>query len=474
MINSIVTVTAFFDINRENWAYLNRNAEYYLNSFKNMTFFTGKLIVFMDDRYIHTPFIKNYIDYLNKHNDTSKIFIFINKEWLYKHCDSWKKNYLSEKIMKSTEFTQLVEKRISMGVPETIYPEYNTINHSKIDFIKYAIDNSLIKENEFICWCDIGYYYSILHNNCDEFPYAELDLNKFNLQKMNFCIKNMIFNEDTNMFYTVVNSPEIFTGCFFAGNTESMLQYHKLYHISLDELYENNLSDDDQHIALRCYLKQPDLFHLSIFYNCWPQALTYFQINIQDKQEFIKHYLDKIQNGLFVEIGVCHGTTSDFILTHNKTCHLYCVDPYVSYDDYEDACANEVNDGLYLSTKTRLESKYPNRVTFIRKFSGNAITFVPDELDFVYIDGNHKYEFVINDLELWYYKLKKGGFIICDDAHDTDESLRDNEGNMFIQWNSISYGKYGVYHACKDFTKKYNIPYFKFNAHILIFKPVYI
>jgi SAM-dependent methyltransferase len=42
----------------------------------------------------------------------------------------------------------------------------------------------------------------------------------------------------------------------------------------------------------------------------------------------------------------------------------------------------------------------------------------PDSFfDWVYIHGNHSYEFVARDLELYFRKLKPGGFIVCDDYH---------------------------------------------------------
>jgi SAM-dependent methyltransferase len=123
---------------------------------------------------------------------------------------------------------------------------------------------------------------------------------------------------------------------------------------------------------------------------------------------------------------------------------------------------------------SKIKSNFGNRVEFIRKFSNEAIDFVENELDFVYIDANHKYKYVMNDLELWYNKLKSGGFIICDDACDVDELNRDENGDVFIEWGPLSYGKYGVLKACRDFTLSKGIPYFKFQNQILIFKSLHL
>jgi len=274
-INEITMVSAFYDIGRDNWNNSKRSAEYYIDSFIKMSDFylNQKIIVFMDDRYI--DYLLQKMEEKSKHN---KIFISINFEWLNNNCNSWKKNNLAIEIMNSKEYKNLLNERIKCGAPENNYPEYNTINHSKIDFIKYSIDNILLNENEFICWCDFGYFKSILHDNPNEFPKKYLDINKFNLNKLNFCLVNKIDETDSDMFYSLANAPEKFTGSFFAGSKELMLKLYELYHNCLDELYRNNLSDDDQHVYLRCYLKNNDLFELFLSSDKkWPQALSYFQ-----------------------------------------------------------------------------------------------------------------------------------------------------------------------------------------------------
>lgn len=478
-INNIVYVTAFFDIGREKWKNLSRTVDYYFNSFKNfLTNVKNKnIIAFIDDRYIDSEIIKNYSDNSTyENNDTNVRFIPINLDWLKLHCQSWQKNDIFEKIMNSDEYKNNLKYRINNGngVPENIYPEYNTINHAKIDFINYTIVNNLVTQKELICWIDFGYYTSILHNSFKEFPYAELDLNKFNLNKLNFYLRNKISSNDLNIEYTLKNAPEIFTGSFFAGNLDVMKELHKLYGEVLNEFIENNVSDDDQHVYLRCYLKNPNIFELYLSNNCWPKAINYCQRNFLNRFEFVNNYISNIKNGIFAEIGVCYGLMSENILRNNKSCNLYCIDPYLSYNDYDDACKNEVGDNLYNSVKTRLTNEFKDRVKFVREFSNKASTIIKDELDFVYIDGNHKYKYVLEDITLWYEKLKIGGIIICDDACDINDNIRDENGDVFIRWNEHSYGKYGVIYACKNFAEKNKIPFFIWENQIILFKPFYI
>lgn len=479
-INDIIFITAFFDIGRENWNNLSRSVDNYFDSFKKFLTNTKhkNLIAFIDDRYINTEFIKNYINNIecNKICERNVKFIPINIEWLKLNCQAWKKNDIFEIIMSSDDYKNKLNHRIKngYGVPENIYAEYNSINHSKIDFIHYSIINNMINSNQFICWIDFGYFNSILHNNFQEFPYAELDLNKFNLNKLNFYIRNKISQNDMNMDYTLINAPEVFTGSFFAGNLNRMEELYKLYDEVLNDFIENKISDDDQHVYLRCYLKNPDIFELFLSERKWPQALNYCQKKFSNRFEFVNNYISNINNGSFAEIGVCHGNMSENILKNNSNCNLICIDPYLSYNDYNDACKNEVDDKLYNSVKNRLTNKFGNRVNFIRKFSNQASELVKKELDFVYIDGNHKYKYVLEDINLWYDKLKVGGFIICDDAVDIDDKNRNEHGDVYIQWNQNSYGEYGVVKACKTFSEKNNIPFFIWENQIIIFKPLYI
>jgi hypothetical protein len=89
---------------------------------------------------------------------------------------------------------------------------------------------------------------------------------------------NKLNEKDQDMIYTLTQAAETFTGSFFAGPVNLMLELQKLYHTVLEKFYTNNISDDDQHIYLQCYFNIPTIFELYLSSNQqWPKALLYFE-----------------------------------------------------------------------------------------------------------------------------------------------------------------------------------------------------
>ena len=57
------------------------------------------------------------------------------------------------------------------------------------------------------------------------------------------------------------------------------------------------------------------------------------------------------------------------------------------------------------------------------------------ELDFVWIDAGHEYEDVVEDIKLWYPKIKDGGFILGHDVNQTQvrRAVRQQFGDTWSQ-----------------------------------------
>jgi predicted O-methyltransferase YrrM len=58
----------------------------------------------------------------------------------------------------------------------------------------------------------------------------------------------------------------------------------------------------------------------------------------------------------------------------------------------------------------RLE-EYKNKLVWLEKKSSDAVHDLPDDIDFLYIDGNHQYEYAKEDMNNYYPKVKRGGIL---------------------------------------------------------------
>lgn len=122
------------------------------------------------------------------------------------------------------------------------------------------------------------------------------------------------------------------------------------------------------------------------------------------------------------EIGVSKGRYSKWLLSKIKGLKLYLIDPWEVYGRYvemNNAEGQRMYDDIYEQAKVRLKGK---NVEFIKKYSVDAVKDFPDEsLDFVYIDANHTFEYVIHDIAEWEKKVKYGGIV---SGHDYWNSVK--------------------------------------------------
>ncbi len=125
----------------------------------------------------------------------------------------------------------------------------------------------------------------------------------------------------------------------------------------------------------------------------------------------------KLKRG--AEIGVWKGECSEYLLKNHGKLHLICVDPYEFYTHYDtfhnlgQFDTQRKLDGLYEVISARLKRKFRDRVKFIRKRSVAAAKKIKDDsLDFVFIDGNYGYKYVVEDIMAWRDKVRNGGVII--------------------------------------------------------------
>ncbi len=131
------------------------------------------------------------------------------------------------------------------------------------------------------------------------------------------------------------------------------------------------------------------------------------------------------REGAVAEIGVHEGRFAARILEIASPRVLHLIDPWKHETDptYRDAWyggqtgGQEEMDARHRRVCERFAREIASgRVQVHRSTSREAAERIPDgSLDWVYIDGNHLYEFVRDDLEHFLPKVRRGGCVAGDD-----------------------------------------------------------
>ena len=144
---------------------------------------------------------------------------------------------------------------------------------------------------------------------------------------------------------------------------------------------------------------------------------------------------------LVVELGTRFGESTISLNSNSIIKRLVTIDPYLRYEDYKgDGGWNTATDETYERTK-RLLSSFSN-IEMVRAMSSDAVDIFEDNsIDFIFVDGNHTYQYILEDLELYYPKVKSGGTLCGDD--------------YFME--AGAYGKKMVQEAVNEFAEKYSL-----------------
>jgi Methyltransferase domain len=131
------------------------------------------------------------------------------------------------------------------------------------------------------------------------------------------------------------------------------------------------------------------------------------------------------KNGVGAEVGVHLGEFSSTILALARPQKLYLIDPWKHFPEptYRQSMyggerdIQKEMDARYEKVVLKFDREISSgTVKVCRELSVDAALRIGEgELDFVYIDGDHSYQGVSQDLKSFFPKVKKGGLIIGDD-----------------------------------------------------------
>jgi hypothetical protein len=183
------------------------------------------------------------------------------------------------------------------------------------------------------------------------------------------------------------------------------------------------------------------------------------------RDDLVKDLNTYVPNGKGVEIGVFKGEFSKNIL-NNWNGTLYMVDVWRELgEEYEDSSNHKEHIDAYQQTMDNIKG-FEDRGIMVRATSEIAANMFQDEsLDFIFIDANHAYDFVVEDINLWFPKLKKGGVFSGHDYINMDWygdlNFAPNGKDKFIysymnDGTEIYNGLFGVNPAVDEFCKEHN------------------
>lgn len=152
-------------------------------------------------------------------------------------------------------------------------------------------------------------------------------------------------------------------------------------------------------------------------------------------------------NSSAVEVGVWRGHYSMDIHRALKPKQYWGVDPYLYRENYADA-----PDALEYVSQHNLDQLHFKVDLLFQCMSNSkllrttgqeaAAQFEDQSLDFVYIDGDHSYEFVSGDCAAWWPKIRKGGILA---------------GHDYTSGNPQKGHVYGVIEAVTEHCERYNL-----------------
>jgi hypothetical protein len=114
-----------------------------------------------------------------------------------------------------------------------------------------------------------------------------------------------------------------------------------------------------------------------------------------------------------VEVGVAFAGNAENLLSKlPQLDKLYLVDPYQYRRGYDDPMnvPQPVFDRMYRYVLDKLD-RYQGRACLIRDTSANVAAAWTQPVDFVFIDAEHTYEGVLQDINAWMPHVRSGGLI---------------------------------------------------------------
>lgn len=258
MEKEITVVSAFFNINRQAWKKFERTEDQYFEYFKGWAKLKNTIIV-----YCETENMKNkIIQFRRELGLEDKTIIHIIEE--FRNIDP----ELLSSIKKAAENKVQQGARLFDKNPEVWNADYDYVMLLKMWCVQDAVARG--ETGEMVAWMDFGYNHggAILDINSDfNFTWKYDFPDKINV----FLIQEL---DDRPIFDIVCTMDTYIMGTVIVGAAQLWNEFWNLMRMSMMELNNCGLTDDDQNIILMAYRRKPEIFNTYV--SGWQLPLKQF------------------------------------------------------------------------------------------------------------------------------------------------------------------------------------------------------
>lgn len=179
------------------------------------------------------------------------------------------------------------------------------------------------------------------------------------------------------------------------------------------------------------------------------------------RREEVGDLLERMGYEVGVELGVQAGHYSNTLMTQWPSCkRFYLVDAWKHQPAYHDFANvdDQTQDKLFEETKDRLKT-FENKTVFLRMFTSEAVEKITEPLDFVYVDARHDYCGALEDIQLYWPKIRPGGLMAGHDYHTAAEVAAATNQDWSICMDGTKHPG-AVKGAVDEFARSKNLPVF--------------
>ena len=195
----------------------------------------------------------------------------------------------------------------------------------------------------------------------------------------------------------------------------------------------------------------------------------------EGEQGFVQLVQDHQSPGMVVvEIGCYDGSTTrkyiDIVKKNNG--HVIVIDTFMGTVQTEETAKflgkppkgahayGLHNTGLHQMFLDKF-AKYSDMMTVIKGFSHDCIPNLPENCDFIFIDADHIYKSIYNDIKLSLPKVKKGGILCGHDCENFNYVNKFPEEALNIDyWNHMHAGVIQAVYDHFGITKLYGLVWY--------------